>query len=235
MRRNVFIIFILFFFINCSLYAAEEYQDLTILNQRAHDFLQEKIKVGAGEKAVFSLGQFDNRLHLPKCDPEKIKIFFPHGDNMLTTKSIGISCNDQQEWTIYTTAKIEIYVKIAVATQNIPKDTLFDSNNVELIEKDRASLATGYFTSLQPLTQMVAKRAIMAGNIITPNLAQAEIIIRRGDQVMIGARSNNLKVEMMGIAKADGGIGEHIDVMNSSSKRTIEATVVAPGKVEVTL
>ncbi len=63
-------------------------------------------------------------------------------------------------------------------------------------------------------------------------LEQAEVI-RKGDQVVITARSGGLSVRMPGEALAKGGLTEQIRVRNLNSKRVVKATVIGPGQVEV--
>jgi flagella basal body P-ring formation protein FlgA len=59
--------------------------------------------------------------------------------------------------------------------------------------------------------------------------------IRKGDQVVITARSGTVSVRMPGEALSDGVIGKQISVRNQRSNRVIRARVVGPGQVEVAL
>jgi flagella basal body P-ring formation protein FlgA len=66
------------------------------------------------------------------------------------------------------------------------------------------------------------------------HIEQAEVI-RKGDQVVITARSGTLSVRMPGEALSNGGLSEQIRVKNLNSKRVIKAQVIAPGQVEVSM
>ena len=59
--------------------------------------------------------------------------------------------------------------------------------------------------------------------------------MRKGDHVIISARSGTLSVKMPGEALSDGGLSEQIRVKNLNSNRIIKARVTAPGQVEVAL
>ena len=59
--------------------------------------------------------------------------------------------------------------------------------------------------------------------------------VRKGDQVVINARSGTLSVRMPGEALSDGGLSEQIRVKNLNSKRVIKARITGPGQVEVAL
>lgn len=66
------------------------------------------------------------------------------------------------------------------------------------------------------------------------HLEQAEVV-RKGDQVVITARSGTLSVRMPGEALSNGGLNEQIRVKNLNSQRVIKAQVMAPGQVEVSM
>ena len=59
--------------------------------------------------------------------------------------------------------------------------------------------------------------------------------MRKGDQVVINARSGTLTVRMPGEALSDGGLSEQVRVKNLNSKRVIKARITGPGQVEVAL
>jgi len=57
--------------------------------------------------------------------------------------------------------------------------------------------------------------------------------VRRGDQVVISARSGGINVRMQGEALSGGTLGQQISVRNLTSQRVIRARVAGPGQVEV--
>ncbi|MNR27219.1 flagellar basal body P-ring biosynthesis protein FlgA [compost metagenome] len=104
-----------------------------------------------------------------------------------------------------------------------------------LRERDISVITQGYLTSLDQAIGQRLTRPMVADQVITlVHLEQAEVI-RKGDQVVITARSGTLSVKMPGEALSNGGMSEQIRVKNLNSQRVIKAQVTAPGQVEVSM
>ena len=107
----------------------------------------------------------------------------------------------------------------------------------------RALLITGgcchnYTFQSQAITQAIGKkltRPLQPDQVLAPiHVEQAEVV-RRGDQVIISARSGGISVRMPGEALSDGGMGKQINVRNLGSQRVVKARVTGPGQVEVAM
>ncbi|MDH3977207.1 MAG: flagellar basal body P-ring formation chaperone FlgA, partial [Gammaproteobacteria bacterium] len=77
------------------------------------------------------------------------------------------------------------------------------------------------------------RRAIQAGDPITPSALETPAIIKRGQLVSLEARTGGLNVRMQGTAKSDGIIGQVIEFENQSSKRVVQAIVRSPQSAEI--
>ncbi len=73
------------------------------------------------------------------------------------------------------------------------------------------------------------------GDVVTPSRLTTIKTVKRGNRVTIIAQVGSIQVRMKGKALSDGVTGERIKVLNESSSRKLEATVVKAGLVEVTL
>jgi flagellar basal body P-ring formation protein FlgA len=71
--------------------------------------------------------------------------------------------------------------------------------------------------------------------VLTPNDAQPQRLVRRGETVTVVSRSGGIEVRAGGTALTDGARGERIRVRNDSSRRIVEGVVTAAGRIEVTL
>ena len=79
----------------------------------------------------------------------------------------------------------------------------------------------------------MARRALGAGSTIrVGDLARPEIVTR-GDVVTIVYEVPGMVLSLRGRANESGAQGDTIAVVNPQSKRTLQALVVAPGKVSV--
>jgi flagella basal body P-ring formation protein FlgA len=107
--------------------------------------------------------------------------------------------------------------------------------DVSLVERDVGLLNQGYLTGLKQALGKKLTRPLQPDQVLAPaNVEQAEVI-RKGDQVVISARSGNMSVRMPGEALSDGAIGKQISVRNQRSKRVVKARVIGPGQVEVAM
>lgn len=180
------------------------------------------------------VGQLDRRLRLPPC-AAPLETFSPGGRRKGAKQTVGVRCTAGQGWSLYVPVKVSIHKPVLVAAREISRGTPLTMSDFQLEDRDVAALHRGYLDQPARLIGKVLKRDLHAGAVITPAQLASRKVIRRGSQVTIVARVGSIKVRMAGKALGDAGIGERVRVQNSSSRRKIEATAVAPGIVEVAL
>jgi flagella basal body P-ring formation protein FlgA len=81
---------------------------------------------------------------------------------------------------------------------------------------------------------METKRALKAGQPLQINDIRQPALIRKGEPVKLIYSSPGLKLMVDGQAQADAGKGESVRVLNTYSRRTIDAVAVADGEAHVT-
>ena len=106
---------------------------------------------------------------------------------------------------------------------------------VMLAERDVGLLNQGYLTALKQAIGKKLTRPLLPDQVLAPIHVQMADAIRKGDQVVISARSAGISVRMQGEALSDGIIGKQISVRNQRSNRVIRARVIGPGQVEVAM
>ncbi|MBL4639568.1 MAG: flagellar basal body P-ring formation protein FlgA [Kordiimonadaceae bacterium] len=87
--------------------------------------------------------------------------------------------------------------------------------------------------SANNLIGQTVRRAMLPGKLLIKNNIVRPIMIAKGSIVSITLRSGALTLRAKGRALTNGGKGDTIRIMNTGSKRTLEATVISPNKVEV--
>lgn len=87
--------------------------------------------------------------------------------------------------------------------------------------------------STKSLVGQTVRRAIAPGKLLSKNDIVMPIVVAKGSTVSITLHSGALTLKAKGRALTDGGAGDTIRVMTTNSKRTIEAIVISPDKVEV--
>jgi flagella basal body P-ring formation protein FlgA len=80
---------------------------------------------------------------------------------------------------------------------------------------------------------MEARRLLKAGQPLQAADLKAAAVIRKGDPVTLIYATAGVKLTVDGVAQNEAAKGEAVRVLNSYSRRTIEAVAHAPGEARV--
>ncbi|MCW8275566.1 flagellar basal body P-ring formation protein FlgA [Pseudomonas sp. PCH199] len=180
------------------------------------------------------VNQLDPRMRMPMCDKE-LTASLESPAKPLGRVTVKVRCEGTSPWTVFVPAQVRLFRDVVTTTRPLRRTGIVEPEDVTLRERDISVINQGYLTSTDQAIGQRLTRPMVADQVITlVHLEQAEVI-RKGDQVVITARSGTLSVRMPGEALANGSMSEQIRVKNLNSQRVIKAQVVAPGQVEVSL
>ena len=131
------------------------------------------------------------------------------------------------------TADIRFYEAIAVAARRLGRHEAVASEMLKFERRDVTEYPGGYFTRPEDLIGMRTKRSIPYDRMLTKGCVEKIPVVLRGTQVALVAETKNVHVSAIGIAKADGGIGDRIPVMNKDSRKRVTAEVIDAQTVRV--
>ena len=178
--------------------------------------------------------QLDPRLRMPMCDKE-LTASLESPAKPLGRVTVKVRCEGSSPWTVFVPAQVRLFREIVTTSRPLRRADIVEPGDVVMRERDTGQVTQGYLTTLDQAIGQRLTRPMVADQVITlVNLEQTEVI-RKGDQVVITARSGTLSVRMPGEALSNGGMSEQIRVKNLNSKRVIKAQVTAPGQVEVAM
>jgi len=211
----------------------EQLIDVTkqFLEREVSDYLS---RSGIDARHEIHVSRLDPRLRLNQCDQ-------PLGAKLSNTSppigrvTVRVSCEGRSPWSVFVPAQVQLYREVIVANKSLLRDTILSDSDVSLAERDISALNQGYLTRLDEVMGNKLTRPIQPDQVISPNQLEMAEVVRRGDQVVITARSGSISVRMPGEAMADGAPGKQIPVKNQRSGRTIRARVTGPGQVEVAM
>lgn len=178
------------------------------------------------------INPLDPRLRLAACDSDLTQSLESPAQPVGRV-TVRVSCEGSSPWTVFVPAQVRLFRQIIVATRPLKRDTVLGPVDVALIEQDVGPLSRGYLTSAEQAIGKKLTRPLQADQVLTPASLQLAESVRRGDQVVISARSGTITVRMPGEALSDGTLGEQISVRNQGSQRVVRARVIGPGQVEV--
>ncbi|PTS83753.1 flagella basal body P-ring formation protein FlgA [Pseudomonas sp. HMWF032] len=199
------------------------------LEQAVDDYL-ERSNITARHQ--IQINQLDPRLRLPLC-----------GTPLMTTLespaqpvgrvTLRIRCESNAPWTVFIPGQVRLFREVVVASRPLKRDGLITEMDVGLAERDVGLLNQGYLTEKHQVVGKKLTRAAIIDQVITPTQLQLAEAVRKGDHVVISAKSGIISVRMPGEALSSGSVGKQISVRNIKSNRVVRARVTAPGQVEV--
>jgi flagella basal body P-ring formation protein FlgA len=180
------------------------------------------------------VSNLDPRLKLPVCTVP-LAGFLPAGGHLIGNTTIGIRCAGNRPWTIYVPASVKAMRKVVISVHPILRHSTIMNDDIRLEERDITAGSDSYIFSLKHVVGKVAKRALPASVPLTPGMLDQPLLVHRGQQVIILAKSPGLEVKMAGTALMDGTEGQIIRAKNKLSRRTIEGQVIQPGVIRVNM
>lgn len=203
----------------------------SFLEERVQEYLLETHSNARHETQINSL---DSRLRLAACDnPLTLS---QQGNPMPVGRiNVKVRCEGGSPWTVFVPAQVKLYRPVVVTLQPLLRGAVLDNQNVALVERDVGTLTQGYLTSLEQVIGTQLKRQVVSEQVLAPSFIEQAELIRKGEQVVINARSASFSIRMQGEALSAGAKDEEIRVRNLSSNRVIHGRVVDQGQVEVAL
>lgn len=205
--------------------------DLAEIRSAAKSFIRHQHRGDPGTPKIY-VADLDPRLRLHHCE-KKLQAFMPPGSRKLGNTSIGIRCSGPKPWKLYVPVRIKMMGHVLISANYLPKGTVVRSADLKRVDFDLASLRQGYFTMANQITGKMLKQAIPLGRIITPAYLSKPKLVRRGENVIILAKTSGFEIRMKGKALMDGTAGELIRVKNIKSHRIVEGTVERSGIIQV--
>ncbi|WP_339485891.1 flagellar basal body P-ring formation chaperone FlgA [Pseudomonas sp. EL_65y_Pfl2_R95] len=203
----------------------------TFLEASVSDYLQRSDISGRHE---IEINRLDPRLRLPLCDKE-LTTTLESPAEPIGRVTLRVRCDGTSPWTIFVPGQVRLYRDVVTATRPLKRASVISEFDVTLAERDVGLLNHGYLTSVEQAIGKKLTRPVRPDQELTPVYVEQAEVIRRGDQVVISAKTGTINVKMPGEALSDGALGRQINVRNQRSQRIIKARVTGPGQVEVAM
>jgi len=134
---------------------------------------------------------------------------------------------------LFLKAHVEVYKPVMVAREHIAKGASLSGERVAGQTVALSALRGGYFLDRDALAALQARRDIVPGTVITAEMVERPLLVRRGDDVMLKYETSQIEVAVKMRARATGRLGDTIAVENPSSRKVLSALVTGPGEVEI--
>jgi flagella basal body P-ring formation protein FlgA len=178
------------------------------------------------------LTPLDHRIKLARC-ASPLQTSTPSYSDLQGKTTVEVKCNTPKPWKLYVTARVGIEAPVVIAKRDLKRGTAIGTEDVRLVTQDTSHLLRGHFESLAQVLGRTLKRDLRRDQVITPGLLVVQKTISRGQLVTILAGHSGIEVRMRGKALRNGNPGDLIPVQNLSSKKRLQARVVASGEVRI--
>lgn len=121
----------------------------------------------------------------------------------------------------------------AAAGRYIAIGEKFSPENVEFRRVELPAAPVEAVASLDQLAGRECVRPIKPGDVISTADLRAVPVVLKDQPVGIVLRTGNLRIQMRGIAKADGFLGAMVAAENPETGKIVYGKVVAPGQLEI--
>lgn len=191
-------------------------------------------RAASDERLEITAEALDPRLRLAEC-PVPLRGSAPDADRQAARIRVEVRCETGPSWKLYVPVRIAARRAVVVTAKAVARGKVLTADDVILTERDTATLNYGYITALDAVVGRTVRRPMNAGLPLTPGTLEADLLVRRGQQVTLQARSSAFAVQSGGVAQSDGALGQIIRIRNSTSGKTVQGIVRSAKLVEVLL
>ena len=180
-------------------------------------------EIKVSEKVALSKGRIAYKVTAPGMRP------------LTGTCSVAVdfSVNGHFEKKVWATVKVEVWGSVVVTRKPLGRYKPITEDDILLQTMDLTQLSSNVVTDPEMVLGKRTKRAIGAQTPLRADSIELPPLVKRGDLVVIVARSKGLKITTRGLVKKKGRLGDRIPVVNVDSKKVVYARVIDSNTVQV--
>ena len=202
-----------------------------VVENGAKDYLVSQLSDNTADTNIdVDMVKIDDRINIPEC-PEGYQYHTSEEALRQSYISVRVSCQNN-DWYLFTSGQVSRTKDIVVTYGAVSPGTVLTSSNLKMASVDIKRLRYTTFTNIETLVGARMKRRATNGQAIQANML---CFVCKGDRITISAEVGKMKVKTAGIAQQDGVVGDNIQVLNASSKKTVIARVASVEKVVIQL
>jgi flagella basal body P-ring formation protein FlgA len=174
------------------------------------------------------IGALDPRLRLPVCPAPDVAL--PPVNTALMTAKVACAA---PAWALYVPIRLHAWIDAVVAAVNLAPETALNAADLTRGRVDMLAHGGGLLTDPAEAAGKILRAGLPAGSPLLLAFLEAPVVVHRGQKVLLTVSDSTMTIRAPALALEDGRIGESIEVENPDSKKTMRATVVDDGSVEM--
>lgn len=124
-------------------------------------------------------------------------------------------------------------VEVVTAARVLERGTVLTPLDLKIERKPRHQVRSGMVGDISLAVGMEVRRALKDGQPVRESDLSEPVLVKNGATVSIVLKSGSLTLTAIGQAMSDGKNGAPIQIMNTQSKRVLQAVVTGPDQVAV--
>lgn len=211
--------------------ALAERQDLEQLRTQVEQFLSAHYLQTGAQRVEVDVARLDPRLQLSECHAN-LELELNDASNSGGNVSVHSRCRNDQPWSIYVPAQVNLYRPVVVAARNLSRGTRLSANDVAIELRNTSRLRQGFVDSEEAVLGMELRRPLERNEPFRTGLLVQPLAINRGEEVRLQSEVGGIIVSTRGTAMSSGRVGQQIRVKNNTSERIVSGRIIAPGQVQ---
>ncbi len=208
--------------------AAEEFETADQLRAAIAAAIGPRLASYKDATVEVSVGAIDPRLRLTVCATPEVSLP-PLNTAIMTAK---VDCRTPS-WTIYVPVRLHVWADAVVAAVNLAPNTRLDAGDLTRGRVDMFANNGGVLTDATQAQGKILRVGLLAGAPILSPFLEYPVVVHRGQKVLVTLSAETMTIKAPALALEDGRIGDNIEVENPASKKTMRATVLSDGSVEM--
>ena len=122
---------------------------------------------------------------------------------------------------------------LVTLSRSIDRGAIIRNDDVVVERRPRAQVGRDALTERDQVVGLAARTALQAGQFLRGDQLMKPLMVQRNESVTLVLQMPGIKLTVRGKAAEGGAEGDVISVLNEQSKRTVQGTVVGPGRVVI--
>ena len=183
-------------------------------------------------RVEIELSNIDPRLPVPVCE-QPLQTQINQNQRPLGRINVKVDCFGAAPWSKYVPVTVRVFEHVLTSARPLARGEILSSSDVMMTEIDVSTVRTTYLHSADEVIGMELKRSVQANAPLVREALAAPLLVKRGDTVMITARTGSIEIRQQGVALQNGELGKQITVRNTNSDNVVQATVTGHGQASV--
>ncbi|MEZ5514839.1 MAG: flagellar basal body P-ring formation chaperone FlgA [Steroidobacteraceae bacterium] len=183
-------------------------------------------------RIIAEAAALDSRLRLARCATPLQAVTTPPRLGQ-TRIYVAVSCSSGANWRINVPVDLAVEQPVLIVQTPIVRGEPIAPGHVRVERRRVPGLSQRYVADFESLQHHVARRPLSAGEIVTAEVLTPELVIKRGQEIVLLTDIAGISVRASGIALADASLNQRLRVRNLASQRVVEGQVESADTVRV--